>query len=1103
MKLSLIHIATCCKNNLITDKKGITKFSILVMLFLFSSSLLYSQTIPTETTINSGFGIDSGVYSGNVLFPGPDSGLADDWFQGATGFGVIDETVDHTAALSVNNATIEVRMNPAIAPYTNDANGRQWIDAVFLRDQNSKGNNKDSNVFTGGSDKNVDNPNTWTIANASVPQKNDIIDVFGHLRRDVPVGGQVLGTEWAIVGASTRNANGDSHLDFEIFRGGIAIRNDSIITTTNLDATGGRTAYTFNGDGSTAQFGDAIVSVDYANGGANAIVKIYVWTELIGIPDSYFTTHNGLPFRSFEFAGENHSGGNGAGNYGYAQIQQRTDIPGLASAFYSQVNDGAPVVAGPWQTIGTGGALSTEYHQTTFAELAINATALGLDSGSSGTGCAGSLGDVIVKTRSSDSFTAELKDLAGPFSLGAPPEVSVELTGDTELDCNITSVTLTAAPSPNTFTYIYEWYKDDVLINGAITNQYAATEGGTYKVIATIENPGLGACVAEGEIIVTQDTTPPSLDTSDTSICKSDSVDISTLVNINNGDVTTYHTTQDDADNNVNPLGNTLVSPVIDTIYYVRSVDSNNGCFSVSPITITVHPVTPDEPISGKVCEGDTFTFEGAEYAVGVHNIPRLDANQCPYDTVLTVTAYPIVEVNIQSVEVLCSTDDPIQLVGSPDAPGTGVYTGTGVSATGLFDPGVAGEGVHEITYTYTSENQCISDVKIVITVENCVNYCSYTQGFYGNEGGLGCAPEIAERHNAQYMMEMALNNVGGQVYFGSYPARYFEITSADVEGNNAQIFDWLPGGGPAKVLNPGENTYQGRIRNILLAQTVTLFFNTELNEVIGDWELQAEFYTSALIECGQEEGYYETETFTISQSVIDYLNANYGGATVSTLMELANDVLGGVVTDISASAVNGAVDAINRGFDECRVLRNEPNSDEDSHPDSSDNCMYTPNEDQLDNDGDGIGDVCDNDDDNDGSIDENDCMPFDATIYPGATEICGNGIDENCNGDADDVCPPIIEPVGFTTYPVPFDEDIYIKYNYPYSTSVKVEIFDTKGALVTVKTDKAYVKNTDGEIHIDLSRTANQSFFIKVSTNRGVGTKQVISSSPRRRKGY
>ena len=57
---------------------------------------------------------------------------------------------------------------------------------------------------------------------------------------------------------------------------------------------------------------------------------------------------------------------------------------------------------------------------------------------------------------------------------------------------------------------------------------------------------------------------------------------------------------------------------------------------------------------------------------------------------------------------------------------------------------------------------------------------------------------------------------------------------------------------------------------------------------------------------------------------------------------------------------------------------------DLDGWEDTFDNCMFVPNIDQGDSDGDGIGDVCDTDDDNDGILDVDDACPLLAGETPG-----------------------------------------------------------------------------------------------------------------------
>jgi len=86
------------------------------------------------------------------------------------------------------------------------------------------------------------------------------------------------------------------------------------------------------------------------------------------------------------------------------------------------------------------------------------------------------------------------------------------------------------------------------------------------------------------------------------------------------------------------------------------------------------------------------------------------------------------------------------------------------------------------------------------------------------------------------------------------------------------------------------------------------------------------------------------------------------------------------------------------------------PDDDGDGVGNTVDNCPLTANADQLDTDGDGLGDVCDDDDDNDGILDVNDNCPL--TANADQADDNGDGIGNVCDTDndtilnADDNCP-------------------------------------------------------------------------------------------------
>ena len=184
---------------------------LICIIYLCTFQWSFAQEETLKTTVKANFGVDADVKSGSLKFSNSDGTKTDDWFLGPTGRGVID--VSNQATINRLNSGENISAIFGMSqPLNSIIDGNLWLDAVYFRDYFSHNNEKDENIFGGGDDKNYNDPRTWTIKKGSVPPKNDIIDVYGHLRKDVN------SDIWLLGAASTRTQNGDNYIDFEYFR---------------------------------------------------------------------------------------------------------------------------------------------------------------------------------------------------------------------------------------------------------------------------------------------------------------------------------------------------------------------------------------------------------------------------------------------------------------------------------------------------------------------------------------------------------------------------------------------------------------------------------------------------------------------------------------------------------------------------------------------------------------------------------------------------------------------------------------------------------------------------------------------------------------------
>ena len=251
--------------------------------------------------------------------------------------------------------------------------------------------------------------------------------------------------------------------------------------------------------------------------------------------------------------------------------------------------------------------------------------------------------------------------------------------------------------------------------------------------------------------------------------------------------------------------------------------------------------------------------------------------------------------------------------------------------------------GSYTITLQTMENNVACSTAKTVNVIE-CVTACTYTQGFYSNPKAGSCYNNSGTNLASSQHMLAAFGTTASRVFGNVANKRYFTLYRTDIIMGN--IFKMLPGGGQAKPIDvdnqwPFDGAYyddqstwqlvplqkngpqKGKIRNVLLAQTITLWLNLSNSSTLGSIGLVDDtLVTRQTASCGSDIPVGIATKFGLPHDIVVYLNNGNGYApTVEGLFQLANDVLGGVVTGVDPSNINEAVDKINNAFDGCRIL--------------------------------------------------------------------------------------------------------------------------------------------------------------------------------------
>ncbi|WP_139068323.1 hypothetical protein [Flavobacterium glycines] len=640
-----------------------------------------------------------------------------------------------------------------------------------------------------------------------------------------------------------------------------------------------------------------------------------------------------------------------------------------------------------------------------------------------------------------------------------------------------------------------------------MTNPISVTVASSPRTFYIRAEAGTTNCYSTASFTVTV-TDNPDITVQNLTACETGTTGAAS-VNLNNailtnpdGGVISFYNSLADAQNEVNAV----TSPISVTVassprtFYIRAEAGTTNCYSTASFTVIVtdNPDVTTTPLSS--CEsgstgqatftlnsgvtdadGGTLSFytdvamtnlisdenaglTGVQYTTGSRTIYVKSVSGSCMGTaqfVITVNANPTCDITGEQTVCLGGSSTFTATAGMT----TYAWTGPNNFSANTPSISVSVAGVYYVTIT--NANGCQSTCSRELMVVTCGGpICTYTQGAYGNSGGKYCDGTEGGIPTVD-LITQALTNAGGTITVGKLGSSV--VMSL---GDENCIITQMPGGGKATEIVPAgdydicpslPNSFlkNGKINNVLLSQTIALSLNVNITNPskLGNFELQAGTLATAKPEggCGSEVakprvcGHFEGNIWvgtvneytyrTFSAAVINAIIPDGNGMkTIAGLLDLANRALANV-DDVknsedgaSLSDIAGAVAAVNEVFDECAIAVGW----------DIEKCPEPPTLDL-------------------------------ATVTTAKISS--------------------VETAGFDAYPVPFKDQLTIKYNFDYVSDVTIEVFNSKGIIVYSMIDTNSYLGKEVVITINATLEQQQVYYVRLTTSQGSTVKSVMSS--------